>query len=44
MGKLGWVVILTLSTAVVADRYFNYGRHSDGMLATLRQIQRLFGL
>jgi hypothetical protein len=44
MGKLGLTAILLLGAAVVADRYFNYGRHTDGVIATLRQIQRTFGL
>jgi hypothetical protein len=43
MGKMGWVTILALGAAALADQYWNYGYYTDGALAMLRHIRHSFG-
>jgi hypothetical protein len=43
MSKLVWTVLFTACAAYFADQYFNHGRHTEGMIATLRQIQQALG-
>jgi hypothetical protein len=43
MGKFGWPILIALCAAVAADEYFNYGRYTDSMIATLRQMRHALG-
>jgi hypothetical protein len=43
MGKIGWPILIALCATVAADEYFNYGRYTDGVMATLRQVQHALG-
>jgi hypothetical protein len=43
MGKIGWPILIALCAAVAADEYFNYGRHTESTIATLRQVQTALG-
>jgi hypothetical protein len=43
MGKLGLAAIFAVGCAFAADQYWNYGRHTDGVVSTLRQIQHALG-
>jgi hypothetical protein len=43
MGKIGRAILIALFLAVMADEYFNYGRHTDSTIATLRQVQHALG-
>jgi hypothetical protein len=43
MGKLGWTAIAVVCAAWFADRYYNYGYATDGLLSMLREIRHAFG-
>jgi hypothetical protein len=43
MGKTGWTVLLLMVAAVATDYHFNYGRHTDGLIAVARQFRLTLG-
>jgi len=43
MGKGVFVAAIVLGSAMAADRHYNFGFYTDGMISMLRQIQHSFG-
>jgi len=43
MGKTGWTVLLLTVAAVAADYHFSHGRHTDSLIAVLRQARQALG-
>ena len=43
MSKGVFFAAIALGSALAADRHYNFGFYTDGMISMLRQIQHSFG-